>query len=364
MRRLLKSALCATLFAATSCAYAQSIVTLYGSVDNLFDVSNQGKGTVAKLTSGGTFGSRWGLAGTEDLGGGYKAIFKLENGFSSTTGVIGQGGALFGRTSWMGLQGPQGTLTFGRQYAPEFLAVAEYDAFNASLGGSYFNIDRTLANGVVKSTLMTDVVTGRTNDSIVYASPSIYGLTTSLMYGLGGVPGSLSQGSTVSIGVNYHAGPLGLHSGYIRLKDATDPGSYVEWGIGGTYVIGPTKLYAGYTKDIYSDTNTPTAAGSAVRYGLLNIGLKYQVTSPLTLILQVTKIINTSTGLPASQNAYDESVELSYQLSVRTNVYGAYSQVNNKNGSTYSLGGAVYYGSAALPNAMARSVQVGIRTVF
>jgi predicted porin len=94
----MKLVLCATLFSATSCAYAQSSVTLYGSVDNLFDVSNQGEGTVTKLTSGGTYGSRWGLTGTEDLGDGYKAIFKLEDGFSSTTGVIGQGGALFGRS--------------------------------------------------------------------------------------------------------------------------------------------------------------------------------------------------------------------------------------------------------------------------
>jgi predicted porin len=364
VRRPIKLVLCATLFAATSCAYAQSSVTLYGSVDNLFDVSNQGEGTVTKLTSGGTYGSRWGLTGTEDLGDGYKAIFKLEDGFSSTTGVIGQGGALFGRTAWMGLQGPQGTLTFGRQYSPECLAVFGLDAFNDGLAGSFFDIDQTLKNGVVQTTLMTDVMTCRINNSVVYATPSIDGLTTSLMYGLGGVPGSLSQGSTASIAVNYLAGPLELRGGYIRLKDPTDPGSYVEWGMGGTYVIGPAKLYAGYTKDIYSDTNTPTAEGSAIRYAMLNIGMKYQVTSFLTLILQVTRVIDTSTGLPASQNAYDESAELSYQLSRRTNLYGAYSQINNKNGSTYSLGGSVYYGSAALPDAMARSVQVGIRTVF
>ncbi|MET5020409.1 porin, partial [Burkholderia pseudomallei] len=48
-------------------------------------------------------GSRWGLRGADDLGGGLKAIFVLENGFNSGTGTIGQGGAIFGRQAYVGL---------------------------------------------------------------------------------------------------------------------------------------------------------------------------------------------------------------------------------------------------------------------
>lgn len=345
-------------------AHAQSSVTLYGMVDITMDISNQGNGTLARLISGGVAGSRFGLAGVEDLGNGYKAIFKLENGFASNSGVIQQGGALFGRQAWVGLQGPQGALTFGRQYAPEFLAVSEYDAFYASLGGSFWNIDRTLPNGTVQSTLMTDIITSRTNNSVVYASPSIRGLSVGLMVGMGGVPGSVSSGSTLSGALNYGYGPITLHGGYLHMKDANDPGFYEEWGVGGSYVIGSAKFYAGYTKDIYSDATSAATLVNTLRYAIANFGLKYQILPSLTFITQASKVIDTSDHLAASQNAWVEAAELSYQLSKRTSVYGAYSQVNNKNGSAYSLGGAVYYGGATKADTMARVFQFGMRTIF
>ncbi|WP_213766851.1 porin [Caballeronia sp. dw_19] len=354
----------AVLFGIACNAHAQSSVTLYGMVDILMDISNQGKGTLTRMTNGGMAGSRFGFSGVEDLGNGYKAIFKLEDGFAPNTGVIEQGGALFGRQSWVGLQGPQGALTLGRQYAPEFLAVSEYDAFYAALGGSFWNIDRTLPNGTVQSTLMTDIITSRTNNSVVYASPSFRGASVGLMAGVGGVPGSISSGSTLSGALNYVYGPVALHTGYLHMKDATDPGFYEEWGVGGSYVIGPAKVYLGYTKDIYSDTTTAATIANTLRYAIANLGLKYLLTPSLTLVAQASKIINTSDGLRASQNAYVEAAELSYQLSKRTNVYGGYSQVNNKNGSTYSLGGAVYYGGPAAPDTTARVFQFGMRTVF
>jgi predicted porin len=170
MKTYTRAAVVVLLSSFACAARAQSSVTLYGMVDILMDISNQGNGTLTRMTNGGLAGSRIGLAGVEELGNGYKAIFKLENGFASNTGVIEQGGALFGRQAWVGLQGPQGSLTFGRQYAPEFLAVSDYDAFFAGLGGSFWNFDRTLSNGTVQSTLMTDIITCRTNNSIVYSS--------------------------------------------------------------------------------------------------------------------------------------------------------------------------------------------------
>src|SRR5690606_13129111 len=80
-------------------------------------------------------GSRWGLKGSEDLGNGTSAIFKLESGFSLGTGASGQGGRLFGRTAVIGLKGDDwGTLAVGRQtnVADEFMD--SFDAFGGSLG--------------------------------------------------------------------------------------------------------------------------------------------------------------------------------------------------------------------------------------
>ena len=97
-------------------AYAQSSVTLYGIVDAGFTYTNNQKGNSAyQATQGNVQGSRWGLLGTEDLGGGNKALFRLENGFSLESGALGQGGRMFGRSAWVGLSNSRaGTITLGR----------------------------------------------------------------------------------------------------------------------------------------------------------------------------------------------------------------------------------------------------------
>jgi predicted porin len=113
-----KSALAAASIAALAAAgaHAQSSVTLYGVIDaGIAYVHNaQGAGgvnqsTLVKFSSGNTFGSRWGLKGTEDLGGGLAAIFQLENGFNVGTGALGQGGREFGRKSVVGNMTPWST---------------------------------------------------------------------------------------------------------------------------------------------------------------------------------------------------------------------------------------------------------------
>jgi len=79
-------------FIATT-AHAQSTVTLYGIVDGGFTyTSNQGGKSNYQATAGSEQGSRWGLIGKEDLGGGNAAIFRLENGFNLQTGVASANG--------------------------------------------------------------------------------------------------------------------------------------------------------------------------------------------------------------------------------------------------------------------------------
>jgi GBP family porin len=68
-------------------------------------------------TSGAVNGSRWGLRGSEDLGGGLKAIFTLENGFSIATASSARTAVEFGRQAFVGLSSDQfGAVTLGRQY--------------------------------------------------------------------------------------------------------------------------------------------------------------------------------------------------------------------------------------------------------
>ena len=96
---------------------AQSSVTLYGIIDEGLTFSNNQLGNKAyQMQSGISQGSRWGMQGAEDLGGGLSAIFRLENGFDINTGKLGQQGREFGRAAYVGVSSKTlGTVTLGRQ---------------------------------------------------------------------------------------------------------------------------------------------------------------------------------------------------------------------------------------------------------
>jgi len=98
-------------------AHAQSTVTLYGLISTgILYTSNAGGHSQVSMASGPEQLPRFGLKGSEDLGGGTAAIFTLENGFNSANGTLGQGGRMFGRLAYVGLTNDRfGTVTMGRQ---------------------------------------------------------------------------------------------------------------------------------------------------------------------------------------------------------------------------------------------------------
>lgn len=115
-----------TLFACLASVFASSAlhaqprdggVTVYGIVDT-FIGRVKGSTSSTVVSDGANAASRLGFRGREDLGGGLSAHFALELGYSSDTGTsLGSG---FGRQSWVGLSGPWGEVTAGRQYSSVF----------------------------------------------------------------------------------------------------------------------------------------------------------------------------------------------------------------------------------------------------
>lgn len=108
----------AALSSVTGAVQAQSSVTLYGIIDTgLIYNNNIGGKKLYAISSSNVQGTRWGLRGIEDLGGGLKALFLLENGFNPDTGNLNQGGDEFGRQAFVGIRSDRlGTITLGRQY--------------------------------------------------------------------------------------------------------------------------------------------------------------------------------------------------------------------------------------------------------
>jgi predicted porin len=111
-------------------AQGTSSITLYGIVDAGVEHLNNvaAGGSLSRMPSTTSLvPSRWGLRGSEDLGGGLKAIYTLESGFAPDQGTFNQGGRGFGRQSWVGLGGNWGSLTLGRQNSMLFWSLIDSD---------------------------------------------------------------------------------------------------------------------------------------------------------------------------------------------------------------------------------------------
>jgi predicted porin len=212
---------------AAQAAYAQNSVTLYGVVDNGLAYQNNGTTlgssaqghSLVKMSTGVWMGDRFGLKGTEDLGGGTKAIFTLESGFSGNNGASQFTGGMFTRQAWVGLTNEAyGSLTAGRQYTAYYTLLAPYSPTTWLTG--YF--------GAHPGDIDSLDTLYRVNNSLVYLSPSFHGLTFGGSYAFGGEPGSFNAGSTWSAGVQYMSGPLGIAAAIQRINNSTSGGG--AWG--------------------------------------------------------------------------------------------------------------------------------------
>jgi predicted porin len=160
-----KSLIALAVMAAAGAASAQSSVTVYGIMDlnvgtckNSLGFSSYGcisdANTAVKsqngVNSGGLSTSRWGLKGTEDLGGGTKAYFQLEQGLYADKGdsTATTAGTQFDRISIVGLSGDFGAVQLGRNWGPfdvfhdavnavGNMNMSPTDAVNKAAGGDY-----------------------------------------------------------------------------------------------------------------------------------------------------------------------------------------------------------------------------------
>ena len=115
-----------------------SSVTLYGLIDAGVEYVNKvdGKGSLQRMPSNtGSLPSRVGFRGSEDLGNGLRAVFTAEMGFAPDQGTAGQGGRLFGRQAFVGLAGPWGAVTAGRQYSMLFWSMLDADIIGPAVHG-------------------------------------------------------------------------------------------------------------------------------------------------------------------------------------------------------------------------------------
>jgi predicted porin len=313
-------------------ASAQSSVTLYGVVDNaLTYVSNQKGSSNVYMSQGNLQASKFGLLGSEDLGAGTKAIFRLESGFNSLTGAQSSSGYMFNRQAYVGLSNDHyGTVTLGRQYTPYFQMVGALGPTGVLTG----------ATGAHPGDLDALDTTLRFNNSITYLSPTIAGLQMSAQYGLGGVPGSIANGSHFSAAFRYDYQPFAIAAGYVKLKDIATSAALGSFAINspvnnGYATARSAQLFAAaarynwrdlmvgvnYSNVQYAPGQGSLFASEAVfnTYGLIST---YRVTPSVIVgggysYTQASK----ANGISDPARYHQISLEQTYNLSQRTTVY-------------------------------------------
>ncbi|WP_144154595.1 porin [Paraburkholderia sp. BCC1885] len=371
MKRITLSTLSLAMLGVAGAAHAQSSVTLYGTIDTaitfVHNANAAGKNlwSVGNASNGDLSGTRWGLKGQEDLGGGLKAIFQLENGFNPSTGQLGQGSRLFGRQAFVGLSADQyGTFTLGRQYDPLV------DLVQGITGDNYFGSSFATAGDVDNYDNSS-----RTSNAVKYVSPVFAGFQVEGMYAFGGVAGETGSGQTWSAAAAYNNGPISVAAGYFvadnptvaaglrastttaagwgGTSDGTFDGSLINLGlqsaksiniarVAAQYVAGPFTFGAGYSNSQYKADGESVFA-STEKFNTGQGFFNYQATP--ALLLGVGYSYTKSSG-DTDATYHQVSVGADYNLSKRTDVYlvGAWQHAS---GTTLSADGTAVVAAQA-----------------
>ncbi|CAG9168475.1 porin [Cupriavidus respiraculi] len=354
MKKVLLAMAASAAACAAPAAFAQSTtnVTLYGIVDAGVEVINNvaegtGGGTAVRMNSGNLSGSRWGLRGTEDLGGGLKGIFVLESGFDIDTGRSAQGSRLFGRAAYVGLSGNFGAVTLGRQQN------ALYDLFGA--------FDPMAVGPRYSLNSVDSLFNGRADNAIKYTG-KFGGLTATGFYsfgrdGNGEVPGEAKVARNFGGGLSYAVGGFSVGAAYDQFQGATvalQDRAAKRAAFGTAYAFGSAKVFAGYRW--MKDDGTGSATAAPARSNLYWAGANYKFTPAF----QLTGAAYYDDNKNNDRDPWMFVLSADYALSKRTDAYLNVGYAKNKNGSTLGLNGS----GTAMPGENQTGATIGVRHRF
>ncbi|WP_042300792.1 porin [Paraburkholderia kururiensis] len=361
-------------------AHAQSSVTLYGLIDaGITYTNNQGGHSNVQEMSGAVNGSRWGLRGAEDLGGGLKAVFTLESGFSIANGKLGQGSREFGRQAFVGLTSSQyGALTLGRQYdsvvdylGPLALTGTGYGGTQAAHPFDNDNLDNSF----------------RVSNSVKYQSVNYGGLKFGGLYGFSNDAGGFATNRAYSVGVSYNWNSLNVAAGYLQLNNSgtslnssgavSDDATFTAktqrtWGVGANYGFGGATVgllvtqthlssLTGIGSSASGTSSGLTLASGSARFNNYELNGRYQLTPALSISGAYTYTDSRIAGVSPKWNQF--TLQTDYALSKRTDVYleGVYQHVSDTGNSSIH---AVINGLSTSDTNQQVAVTVGLRHRF
>lgn len=298
-------------------AHAQSSesVQIYGLVGTYVSSLKRSDMPARQLLegSGGLVTSYIGVRGSEDLGGGAKAIFALESFFQPDTGGMGRNSTdpLWSRNSYVGFSGGAGRLTFGRQTNPTYTAMGLVNPFGTSVVFSPLVLHTFVAN--YSGAVIGDTVW---NNTVQYVTPDYKGLVGTAIYGLGEAAGHNGKGD-LGLHLSYTGGGFtAVISGQRQRTSAVAPtvGQYTYLA-GAAYDFKAAKVYAAtaITQNVGVETGAHT----------YELGLSVPITAADSLLAEWARTRH-SGGRPADQLRNTATLGWDHFLSRRTDVYATY----------------------------------------
>ena len=346
-------------------AHAQSSVTLYGMADTGLRYethANTAGNSALALSTGGESASLLGIQGEEDLGGGYRAVFLLENQFFLNTGQNNPY-VPYDNRSYVGLDSTQyGQLTMGRQRNPVVDAMLQTFVSNSWIPSFYaFRPEAIMVGGIW------------TDNMVKYAS-KWKDVTMELSYALGGVAGHTSDGGQLGASLTYAPnGPFQAAAGYL---DSSDPQSGAQgkiWVAGATYTLYRTRLNLGYLANRLDANFTSfgiytEAELAALKYldmasrQMFMLGITQTVGARSHLSFNFWRTLQTGKTTAQNGTASQFQIVADYGLSRRTTVYAEVDDTH----AAGDLIGAQIQGANAIgsPAANQLGAMVGIRHAF
>ncbi len=354
----------ALALSAAAGAHAQtSSVTLYGLLDVSAGVVSRsdagGNNKQYRLSSDTGASSRFGLRGSEDLGGGLNAFFKLEASVLADTGgpissassgtTTPVANAFFRRGSYVGLGGGFGQIILGRDYTAGIINQA------ATIVALTTGINTGLAGAILPQGIGNDFWN---SNQVKYISPRLAGFQFTGAVSAGEQNIGNRAGSTMGADLTYDVGPLRLDATY--QKDygtaGADVGKSVYWYmLGGAYKFGDFRVVAGYDR-VSNPKNVVTGGGTPFKDSkMMTVGLAYSVTPLLVVSGQYYQVKD----LVTDKNTKQSLLEAQYYLSKRSSVYAIFNHL-----SAGSLAGSPIYLGPNSTNASANGLMVGMQHTF